>query len=66
MKEPTQFIVNERGEKVAVIVSIEDYNEIIERLEDLEDIRACDEARASGETPIPLEQAFAENRRSRK
>jgi len=66
MKEPTQFITNEKGERIAVIVSIEDYEEMIETIEDLLDIRAIDEARASGEVPIPLEQAMAENRRNRK
>ena len=66
MKEPTQFITNEKGERIAVIVSIEDYEEMIETIEDLLDIRAIDEARASGEGPIPLEQAMAENRRNRK
>ena len=66
MKEPTQFITNEKGERIAVIVSIEDYEEMIETIEDLLDIRAIDEARASGEVPIPFEQAMAENRRNRK
>lgn len=66
MKEPTQFLVNEKGERVAVVIAIEEYEKLLEELEDLEDIRACEEARASGETPIPLEQALEENRRSRK
>jgi hypothetical protein len=66
MKEPTQFITNEKGERIAVIVSIEDYEEMIETIEDLLDIRAIDEAKASGEVPIPFEQAMAENRRNRK
>jgi len=66
MKEPTQFITNEKGERVAVVVSIEDYEEMIETIEDLLDIRAVDEAKASGEVPIPFEQAMAENRRNRK
>jgi hypothetical protein len=48
------------------MISIEEYEKILEELEDLEDIRAYDEAEASGETPIPLEQALAENRRNRK
>jgi|HubBroStandDraft_6_1064221.scaffolds.fasta_scaffold260873_2 PHD/YefM family antitoxin component YafN of YafNO toxin-antitoxin module len=65
MKEPTQFITNEKGERIAVIVSIEDYEEMIEALEDLADIRAIDEAKASNETPIPLEQALAEIERER-
>jgi hypothetical protein len=61
-----KFVVNERGEKVAVVIGIEEYEKILEELEDLEDIRAFEEAKASGETPIPLEQALDENRRNRK
>jgi hypothetical protein len=66
MKEPTQFLTNEKGEKVAVVISIEEYEKLLDELEDLEDIRAYDEAIASGETPIPFEQAIAEIKRSRK
>jgi len=66
MKEPTQFLTNEKGEKVAVVIGIEEYEKLLEELEDLEDIRAYDEAISSGETPIPFEQAIAEVKRSRK
>ncbi|HKM68331.1 MAG TPA: hypothetical protein VJX70_14265 [Candidatus Acidoferrum sp.] len=66
MKEPTQFLTNEKGEKVAVVISIEEYEKLLEELEDLEDIRAYDEAMASGETPIPFEQAVAEIKRPQK
>jgi hypothetical protein len=47
MKEPTQFITNDKGERIAVIGGIEDYEEMIETIEDLLDIRAIDEAKAS-------------------
>ena len=66
MTKPTQFIVKERGEKVAVVISIEEYEKILEELEYRDDLRAYDEAKASGEIPIPLEQALAEIRNSRK
>lgn len=66
MKEPTQFLTNEKGEKVAVVISIEEYEKLLEELEELEDIRAYDEAKASGEVPIPLEQALDEIERNRK
>jgi PHD/YefM family antitoxin component YafN of YafNO toxin-antitoxin module len=66
MGKERQFVVNERGEKVAVMISIEEFEKILEELEDLEDIRAIDERKASGETPIPLEQALAEIRLNRK
>lgn len=65
MGKERQFVVNEQGEKVAVVISIEEYEKILEELEDLGDIRACNEAKALGETRIPLEQALAENRRNR-
>ncbi len=65
MGKERQFVVNERGEKVAVVLSIEEYEKILEELEDLEDIRACNEAKALGETPIPLEEAIARIERSR-
>jgi PHD/YefM family antitoxin component YafN of YafNO toxin-antitoxin module len=66
MRKEHQFVVNERGEKVAVVIGIEEYEKILEELEDRDDIRAYDEAKASVETPIPLEQALAEIRRNRK
>lgn len=66
MKEPTQFLVNEKDEKVAVVISIEEYEKLSAELEELEDIRAFDESEASGEQPIPFDQAIAEIRRSRK
>jgi PHD/YefM family antitoxin component YafN of YafNO toxin-antitoxin module len=66
MEKELQFVVNERGEKVAVMISIEEYEKILEELEDLEDLRACDERKASGEIPVPLEEALADIRRNRK
>ena len=65
MKEPTQFITNEKGERTAVIIAIDEYEKLLEELEDLADIRAFDEATASGETPIPLEEALERIRKER-
>jgi len=61
-----QFVVNERGEKVAVVISIEEYEKILEELEDLEAIREYEEAKASGETPVPFDEAIARIERNRK
>lgn len=66
MKEPTQFLTNEKGEKTAVVISIEEYQKLLEELEELEDIRAYDEAKASGETPVPFDEAVARIERNRK
>ncbi len=66
IKESAQFLVNEKGEKVAVVLGIEEYEKLLEELEELEDIRAFDEAEASAETAVPFEQALAEIKRARK
>jgi len=66
MSKERQFLVNERGEKVAVVISIEEYEKILEELEDLEAIREYEEAKASGETPVPFDEAVARIERNRK
>jgi prevent-host-death family protein len=45
-----------RGKPMAVIVSAEDYARIIDELEDAEDARLVDAARAEGGPTIPLEE----------
>lgn len=55
-----QYITDTKGRKVSVILPIRDYREMLEKLEELEDIRAYDEAVSGNEESIPAEQAFAE------
>lgn len=66
MGKERQFVVNERGERIAVVISIEDYEEMLEELEDLEAIREYEEAKASGEAPVPFDDAIARIERNRK
>jgi PHD/YefM family antitoxin component YafN of YafNO toxin-antitoxin module len=55
-----RFIVDENGQRVGVLLDIEDYRQLLEALEELEAIRAYDAAKASGDEAVPLEQALAE------
>jgi PHD/YefM family antitoxin component YafN of YafNO toxin-antitoxin module len=66
MKPPTRFLTNEKGERLAVVIEIAEYEKLMEELEDLHDVRAYDEAKASGETAIPLDDALDEIERNRK
>ena len=59
-----RFLVDEAGNRVAVVVSLEDYRQLVADVEELDGIRAYDAAKASGETPIPFVQAVAELERS--
>lgn len=58
--EKLQYITDEKGAHVAIIIPIDKYNRMLEALEELEDIRDFDKAMASNEKPIPFEQAIKE------
>jgi len=61
-----QFITDGKGNKIAVILPMEEYKRICEELEELESIRAYDAAKASKDELIPFEQAIEEIEKSRK
>ena len=41
----TQFLTDEKGNRTAVVSPIKKYNKLIEKSEDLEDVRLYDEAK---------------------
>ena len=55
-----RYVTDREGNRVEVILPIDQYQQLLEALEELEDIRAYDEAAASGEEPVPFEQAVKE------
>ncbi len=60
-----RYIVNEKGERIGVLLDIEEYKEILEKLEELDEIRAYDEAKESEDEAIPFEEALKEMERKR-
>jgi hypothetical protein len=57
--------VDENGQRIGVLLDIEDYQRLLEELEELEAIRAYDAAKSSGDEVLPLEQALAEIEKDR-
>ena len=55
-----RFLVDEAGNRVAVVVSLEDYRQLLADVEELDAIRAYDAAKASEEKPIPFVQGVDE------
>ena len=55
-----QFVIDEKGNKTAVLMEVDRYAELIEAQEELESIRAYDDAKASNDEPIPFAQAVKE------
>ena len=61
----TQFITDDHGKKLAVILPIKEYNKMMDDLEELEDIRLYDAAKKGKQEFIDAEQAFREIEKKR-
>jgi hypothetical protein len=61
-----RFVVDDSGERTAVILDIGEYQKLLEEAEELEAIRAYDAAKAAGDEAIPFEQAVTEIERNRR
>lgn len=57
-----QYLVDDEGNRTAVVVPISEWVQILELLEELDDVRAYDNAKSLPSEPIPLEQAISEIR----
>lgn len=55
-----RYVVDGKGKRVAVLLDVSEYQEILEKLEELESIRAYDTAKKSKDKAIPFEQAVRE------
>ena len=55
-----RFIVDETGNKLGVILSINDYEKLLAELEEQEEIRAYDKAKSMNDELIPFETAIKE------
>lgn len=53
-----QFITDNTGKKISVVLPLKDFNAIMEELEELEDIKLFDEAKKANEPSIPIDDAF--------
>jgi hypothetical protein len=53
-----QYITDQIGNRVSIILPIRDYELIIEELEELEDIRLYDEVKTSQQEYLPAEEVF--------
>ncbi len=53
-----QYITDNKGKKISVVLPMKDFKAIMEELEELEDIKLYDEAKKSNEPSIPIDEAF--------
>jgi len=60
-----QYVVDQDGNRTAVLLDVAYYHELLAALDEIESIRAFDEAKASGDEVIPFAQATDEIERQR-
>jgi hypothetical protein len=57
-----EYLVDEEGNRKAVVIPISQWQRVVEILEELDDIRAYDEAKSQPSDPVPFEKAVSEIR----
>ena len=55
-----RFVTDSAGKRTAVLLDMEEYEKLLQELEELESLRAYDAAKSSGDEVIPLDQALTE------
>ena len=55
-----RFVVDKNGKRTAVLLDIEEYQKLLQGLEELDSLKAYDAAKASQDEAVPFEQAIAE------
>ena len=62
----TQFIMDDLGKKIAVILPVKDYEKMLEELDELECIKSYDKAKSRKQEFIPADQVFKAIEQKRK
>ncbi|WP_295544316.1 hypothetical protein [uncultured Thiohalocapsa sp.] len=61
MSESIEYVTDEHANRKAVIIPYPEWQKILEAMEELDDIRAYDRAKAdSDDEEVPFDQAIAE------
>ena len=54
-----EYVLDEKQRRKAVLLSVEEWEQVVSEPEELDDIRAYDAAKSEGSEAIPFEQAGA-------
>jgi PHD/YefM family antitoxin component YafN of YafNO toxin-antitoxin module len=65
LKIHQDYLIDENGNKKAVVVPLSEWQKIKEELEELDDIRAYDQAKSKPSEPIPFDEAVQQIRKGK-
>lgn len=55
-----QYIIDDAQQTTAVVLPVNEWNNVLDALEELDDIRAYDQVKSQSSDAIPFEQAIGE------
>lgn len=58
-----EYLVNNKGDKKAVVIPFSEWKKILEAMEELDDIKAYDEVKSNPSDPMPFEDAVGQIRK---
>lgn len=53
-----KYITDQEGNKISVVISVKEFESMMEMLDELEDVRIYDKAKLSDDPSIPIDEAF--------
>jgi hypothetical protein len=62
----SQFITDDKGNKISIVIPIEEYQRMMEELEEFHDIKLFDEVKSRNEKTQPLEEYVRKRKRTLK
>lgn len=55
-----RYVTDGAGNRIGIILTLDEYSQLMKAAEELDAIRAFEQAKASGDEAIPFEQAVSE------
>ena len=66
IKKDPRYITDKKGKKLSVVISISEYEKMIEEIEELNDIKLYDAVKSRNEKTIPFKEYLQQKSRRKK
>ncbi|MFL0684705.1 MAG: hypothetical protein ACJLTB_16045 [Algoriphagus aquaeductus] len=53
-----KYITDHAGNKISVVISLKEFEAMVEKIEELEDIKLYDQVKNSDESSLPIDEAY--------
>lgn len=53
-----KYITDQKGKRISVVISVKEFEALVEKIEELEDVKLYDQVKNSEESSLPIDKAF--------